>query len=164
MASSKDMHTFGLDLKKARTISSDEYGKLVRNGCQPKKDDILITKDGANYLKYIFVVEKDLDVVLLSSIAILSPNSKVNPHFFAAVLNVFENKERLKNYVTGAAIPRIILKDFKRFQFVLPPSSVQEAWAKIGESSTRLCWDLVSKNQNLRQTRDLLLPKLLSTK
>jgi type I restriction enzyme S subunit len=162
MASSKDMHAFGLDLGKARQISHSDYKKLVRNGCQPKANDILITKDGANYLKYIFVIEKDLDVVLLSSIAILTPNESINPHFFAAVLNSDENKQRLKNYVTGAAIPRIILKDFKRFQFLLPPEELQRRWAKIGETTTRQCWSLIEKNQNLRKTRDLLLPKLLS--
>lgn len=162
MVSSKDMHTFGLNLETSRTISHSEYEKLVRNGCKPRANDILITKDGANYLKYIFVVEKDLDVVLLSSIAMLTPNARINPHLFAAVLNSLENKERLKNFVTGAAIPRIILKDFKQFQFVLPPRELQTAWAKIGEFATRLCWDLIAKNKNLRRTRDLLLPKLLS--
>ena len=162
MVSSKDMHTFGLNLETSRTISHSDYEKLVRNGCKPRANDILITKDGANYLKYIFVVEKDLDVVLLSSIAMLTPNARINSHLFAAVLNSTENKERLKNFVTGAAIPRIILKDFKQFQFVLPSRELQVAWAKVGEFSTKLCWDLIAKNKNLRRTRDLLLPKLLS--
>jgi type I restriction enzyme S subunit len=162
MASSKDMHTFGLNLEKARQIGHEDYEKLIRNGCQPKASDILITKDGANYLKYIFVVEKDLDVVLLSSVAMLTLNELVNPHFFAAVLNSTENKQRLKNYVTGAAIPRIILKDFKRFQFLLPPKELQQRWAKIGENTTKQCWSLIEKNRNLRKTRDLLLPKFLS--
>jgi len=162
MVSSKDMHSFGLNLETARHISRDDYDKLVRNGCQPKANDILIIKDGANYLKHIIVVEKDLDIVLLSSVAILTPSARISPHFFAALLNLSENKERLKNYVTGAAIPRIILKDFKRFQFILPSREVRDSWEHFGEASTRLCWDLIEKNRNLRRTRDLLLPKLIS--
>jgi hypothetical protein len=75
------------------------------------KNDILITKDGANYLKHIFVNRSERDVVLLSSIAVLRPNARINPHLLAAILSYPENKNRLKNYVTGAAIPRIILKD-----------------------------------------------------
>ncbi|AKU14276.1 restriction endonuclease S subunit [Azoarcus sp. CIB] len=162
MASSKDMHDWGLTMETCRSISRKDFDNLVRNDCKPKRNDILITKDGANYLKYIFVNRAEQDVVLLSSIAILRSNSRVNPHLLAAILSYPENKNRLKNYVTGAAIPRIILKDFKRFQFVLPSAQMQTEWAKRAEPITDLCWRLVDQIQNLRRTRDLLLPRLLS--
>jgi type I restriction enzyme S subunit len=54
------------------------------------------------------------------------------------------------------------LKDFKQFQFVLPGETVQMQWAKIAEPMTEHCWRLVDQIQNLRRTRDLLLPRLLS--
>ena len=78
------------------------------------------------------------------------------------ILSAPENKDRLKNYVTGAAIPRIILSDFKQFKIVLPSQEVQDAWAKIGEPITQLCWRLIDQITNLRRTRDRLLPRLLS--
>ena len=162
MASSKDMHDWGLSMEACRLVSREDFDNLVRNDCKPKKNDILITKDGANYLRYIFVNRLEQDVVLLSSIAILRPNARINPHLLAATLAHPDNKNRLKNYVTGAAIPRIILKDFKRFQFVLPDSQLQAEWAKRAEPITELCWRLVDQVQNLRRTRDLLLPRLLS--
>lgn len=162
MASSKDMHEWGLNLETCRHISRQDFDQLVRNGCKPKKNDVLITKDGANYLKHIFVVREEQELVLLSSIAILRPNEKLNPHLLKAILSAPENKTRLKNYVTGAAIPRIILSDFKQFQIVLPSEEVQRAWVKVGESITQLCWRLVEQNTNLCRTRDLLLPRLLS--
>jgi len=161
MASSKDMHDRGLMLDACRFISGRDFDELVRNGCKPKKNDVLITKDGANYLKHIFVNRAEQEIVLLSSIAILRPNSMINPHLLAATLRSPENKARLKNFVTGAAIPRIVLKDFKRFQFVLPIKLVQTEWAKLAEPMTELCWRLDDKIQNLRKTRDLLLPKLI---
>lgn len=162
MASSKDMHDWGLTIETCRFISREDFDSLARNDCRPKKNDILITKDGANYLKYIFVNRSERDVVLLSSIAILRPNARINPHLLAATLGYPQNKNRLKNYVTGAAIPRIILKDFKRFQFVLPSTQVQGEWAKRVEPMIELCWRLMDQIQNLRRTRDLLLPRLLS--
>jgi type I restriction enzyme S subunit len=162
MASSKDMHEWGFTLATCRFISREDFNQLVRSDCKPKKNDILITKDGANYLKRIFVNRAEQEIVLLSSIAILRPNSRINTHLLAATLRSPENKTRLKNCVTGAAIPRIILKDFKRFQFVLPSRLVQTEWAKLCEPMAELCWRLVDKNQNLRRTRDLLLPKLIS--
>lgn len=162
MASSKDMHDWGLTLETCRFIGREDFEQLARNGCKPKKNDVLITKDGANYLKYIFVNRKERELVLLSSVAILRPNSRVNSHLLSAILKWPENKERLKSYVTGAAIPRIVLKDFKRFQFVLPSKTVQTRWARVAEPLTELCWQLVDQIQNLRRTRELLLPRLVS--
>jgi type I restriction enzyme S subunit len=162
MASSKDMHDWGLTLETCRFITREDFDDLVRNGCKPMRGDVLVTKDGANYLKYIFVNRAEQDVVLLSSIAILRPNARINPHLLAAILRHPENKDRLKNYVTGAAIPRIILKDFKRFQFVLPSVQVQTKWAQLAEPMSEMCWCLVDTIRKLRHTRDLLLPRLLS--
>ena len=162
MASSKDMHEWGINLEACRHISKQDFDQLVSNGCKPRKNDVLITKDGANYLKHIFVVREEEELVLLSSIAILRPNERINPHLLSAIMAAPENKDRLKNYVTGAAIPRIILSDFKQFAIALPSEDVQAAWAKIGEPITQLCWRLVEQIKTLRRTRDLLLPRLLS--
>jgi len=162
MASSKDLHAWGLNLDSARRISLEDFEELVRNDCHPLKDDVLITKDGANYLKCIFVVRSDEDVVLLSSVAILRCNDLINPHLLAAILSEPDVKARLSNYVTGAAIPRIVLKDFKRFEILLPPRDVQGVWANIAQSLTKQIWCLIDQIRNLRLTRDLLLPRLLS--
>jgi len=162
MASSKDMHDWGLNLDSARLISAEDFDDLVRNDCMPKQNDVLITKDGANYLKHIFVTRNEQEVVLLSSVAILRPNGRINPHLLAATLSYPDNKVKLRNYVTGAAIPRVILKDFKRFEFLLPGGGVQTAWAKLAEPITEQIWQLIEKTNNLRRTRDLLLPRLLS--
>lgn len=162
MASSKDMHEWGLNRDTCRQISRKDFDLLVRNGCKAQKNDVLITKDGNSYLKHIFVMPENEEVVLLSSIAILRPNARINPHLLAATLRAPENKSRLKNFVTGAAIPRVILKDFKRFQITLPTLDVQERWALIAEPNAELCWTLIDQNRSLRRTRDLLLPRLLS--
>ena len=162
MASSKDLHAWGLNLHSARRISLEDFEELVRNDCHPLKDDVLITKDGANYLKYIFVVRSNEDVVLLSSVAILRSNDLINPHLLAATLSEPAVKARLGSYVTGAAIPRIVLKDFKRFEILLPSSDIQEIWANIAQPLTVQIWCLIDQIQNLRRTRDLLLPRLLS--
>lgn len=162
MASSKDMQEWGLNFRTCRQISPKDFEKLVRNGCRPKKNDVLITKDGANYLKHIFVLRDDLEVVLLSSIAILRPSERINPHLLAAILTADGNRERLKRYVSGAAIPRIILKDFKRFQIPVPPAAIQLEWSNATRGIAELCWTMSDQIENLRRTRDLLLPRLLS--
>jgi len=82
MASVKDMRDWGFELSDCRRISEDNYQELVRNDCRPLAGDVLIAKDGS-YLKHIFVVEDDLDLVILSSIAILRPNEKLDSHLLA---------------------------------------------------------------------------------
>ncbi|MCP8467210.1 MULTISPECIES: restriction endonuclease subunit S [Pseudomonas] len=161
MASVKDMHDWGVDVSKCRRISQSDYDELVRNNCKPMVGDILVAKDGS-YLKHIFSVEKDQDLVLLSSIAILRPANKSVSDLLVCLLRHPETIARMKGCVSGVAIPRIILKDFRKFQIVLPDQGLQEAWLAIASPLMRLCRKLVEKNTNLRAQRDLLLPKLIS--
>ncbi len=162
MASSKDMHSFGLDLSSARHISIDDYALLERQGCRPQLNDVLVTKDGANYCKNVFVHLKDENVVLLSSIAILRPRSDVSPYFLSESLKSQEIKHRLKLRVSGAAIPRIILADFKQFPLMVPPPELFNIWHRHIAPTIGLCVNLVDQMDILRRTRDLLLPRLMS--
>ncbi len=161
MASVKDMHNWGIDLSKCRRISEEDYADLVRNNCKPLPGDVLIAKDGS-YLKHSFVMEKEVDLVLLSSIAILRPNNEIAPNLLALTLQHPDNVVRMKGFVSGVAIPRIILKDFRKFKIILPPAHIQKSWSLIADPMMTLCRRLVDKNANLRAQRDLLLPKLVS--
>jgi type I restriction enzyme S subunit len=161
MASVKDMHDLGINVDTCRKISEEDFKKLVRNDCKMLKNDVLIAKDGS-YLKHCFVVEKDIDVSLLSSIAMLRPNERIRPHVLAMILRDSKVKTRMKGYVSGAALPRIILKEFRKFEIVLPPFELQKEWAGYAEQMIELCFRLIKKNTTLRRTRDLLLPKLIS--
>ena len=161
MASVKDMHDFGINASKCRQISYEDYDDLKRQDSVVKANDILVAKDGS-YLKHTFVVEKELEMALLSSIAIIRPNEKVKPHWLAYCLRSPLVKERMKNYVSGAAIPRIILKDFRKFNLFIPPQELMDEWNSIVEGMVKQCWNLVSRNENLKQQRDMLLPKLIS--
>lgn len=163
MASSKDMHRWGLTMSTCRTISEDDFASLVRNDCRPLAGDVLITKDGANYLKFCFAVEKDMDVVILSSVALLRPNpALLSSHYLSFCLSDPTIKARLAGRVSGVAIPRIVLKDFRHFTVPVPPISIQAAFDRVAQPMITLCRRLIDKNVNLGRTRDLLLPKLLS--
>jgi type I restriction enzyme S subunit len=163
IASVKDMHDWGFEIKECRKIGIDDYRKLVKNDCKPLKNDVLIAKDGS-YLKHVFVMEKELDLVILSSIAILRPNERVNPYYLALYLKDPQIKAKLKGFVSGVALPRIILKDFRKFKTLLPPVKLQEYFAEIVAPIIDGCWRMIDKNENLRKTRDLLLHPLISGK
>ncbi|MBN8724991.1 MAG: restriction endonuclease subunit S [Acidobacteria bacterium] len=161
MASVKDMHNWGFWVNECRKISFEDYGKLIKSNCKPLRNDILIAKDGS-YLKHVFVVRESIEIVILSSIAILRTNERVNPDFLAMTLKSSNTIARLKGFVSGVAIPRIVLKDFRKFQVICPPISLQEKWFNATEPIFKICCDLVKKNEILKQTRDMLLPKLIS--
>jgi type I restriction enzyme S subunit len=133
MASVKDLNFWGLDLDTARHISHEDYLALVRQGCQPLVGDVLIAKDGNSALDTVCVIEEPMDVVLLSSIAILRPDSsqiesKYLKYYFMSP-NVIDYLK--SNFISGAAIPRVILRDFKRAAITLPDLDEQRAIAHI---------------------------------
>ena len=88
---------------------------MIANDCVPKKDDILVAKDGS-YLKEIFICNRDERYAILSSIAIFRPDTSVIiPEILLALLkSPSVLKEVRDNYVSGSALPRIVLKDFKK--------------------------------------------------
>lgn len=161
MASVKDMNNWGFNLDTCRIISETDYLKLKKNGCQPLKNDVLIAKDGS-YLKHIFVMEDDLELVTLSSIAILRPNLRINPHFLKFTLKREDVHKRMENYVSGAVIQRIVLRDFRKFEIVVPPESLQSHWFEITRGIFESCWNNIHQNGTLAKLRDTLLPKLMS--
>lgn len=161
MASVKDMRDWGFELSDCRRISEDNYQELVRNDCRPLAGDVLIAKDGS-YLKHIFVVEDDLDLVILSSIAILRPNEKLDSHLLAFSLKGDETMIRMKQYVSGAVLQRIVLKDFRTFPLLVPSREVQQTWTRMVNPFIKRCWRNINENEALCAIRDTLLPKLIS--
>ena len=132
MLSVKDMSNNGFLYNECKHISIDEYKNLCANGCKPLRDDVLVAKDGS-YFKYIFPLVEEIDQAILSSIAILRPNKEViTPRFLCEYL---KNNEVLgvieRNYLTGTAIRRVILKGFKEIQVYLPPVGLQKNFESI---------------------------------
>jgi len=161
MASVKDMHDWGFNIDGCRQIGEEDYERLVRNDCRPKKNDVLIAKDGS-YLKHTFVVCEEQDLAILSSIAILRPNELIRPNYLNFILRDPKIKGRMKGVVSGVALPRIILKDFRKFKVLVAPLSIQNEWSQTVDQLVDLCRSLLLANENLHRTRDLLLPKLIS--
>ena len=161
MASVKDMYEWGINTESCRQICQEDFDALVRTDCRPLKNDILIAKDGS-YLKHVFVAEDDMDVVILSSIAILRPNGKYHPLLLATFLKLESTRESLENIVTGAVIPRIVLKDFRKYQLLLPPKQIQDKALSAIEPLYKKCWENCRQIRTLEKLHGTLLPKLMS--
>ena len=68
----------------------------------------------------------------------------------------------LKQFNSGAAVPTLNRNDIHGIQVVVPPGDLQKRFQEIAGAMLAQSRTLDLKNQNLRRTRDLLLPRLLS--
>lgn len=135
MFSVKDMTEYGFARSKCKHISQSDFDKLRKQDCIPKKDDILVAKDGS-YLKHIFICEEEKNEGILSSIAIFRPNPKIiEPKYLMYLLKSPKVYNDVKNnYVSGSALPRIVLKDFKKVRFDIPEMDIQKRVVSILDS------------------------------
>ena len=127
MVSVKDFTEYGFDFSGCRQISEQDYADLERAGCVPEYGDILVGKDGARYFEDIIIYRQPEKPALLSSIAILRCDTdKIIPEYLYYLLKTPSFKKDVKdNYGSGSAIPRIILKDFKRMPVRYPAMDIQ---------------------------------------
>ena len=138
MLSVKDMREYDFDFSNCKKISYEDYLKIERDGCVPQIGDVLVAKDGS-YLKEIFICKEQREIALLSSIAIFRPNSQlIDSRFLCYCLK----SPRVYNYislncVSGSALPRIILKDFKGVNIRVPSLDDQHRIASILSSLDR---------------------------
>lgn len=70
----------------------------------------------------------------------------------------------LNRHAGGAAQPLLTQTTLKRLKIVAPPNAAVDTFCEVANSLLRQKSCLEKKNHNLRNTRDLLLPKLISGK
>lgn len=163
MYSVKNMETYGFDSTSCKHITAEDFHKMQKNDCVPRLNDILVAKDGS-YLKEIFICSEEKDEAILSSIAIFRPNTEVIiPEILLYLLKQpAVRKDVGDNYVSGSALPRIVLKDFKKYTFLLPPMTEQLKIGAVLHTIRMKTKANIDEIQNLSTLRDTLLPQLMS--
>ncbi len=153
MASVKDLTRHGIDLTSCKRISRDAFAMLKHQGCMPKIGDVLIAKDGNSALDTVCVHRLNEEVVLLSSIAILRPSKRIDPDFLRYYLDAPQTRDLLKaGFRSGSAIPRVVLKDFRRAPVKLPPLPEQRVIAHI----LRALDDKIELNRRMNETLEAI--------
>jgi len=70
--------------------------------------------------------------------------------------------EYLKKNTGGATFSTIIVDTFQRMQIIKPPNIIIGEFESLINPLFKQMINMINRNANLRQTRDLLLPKLIS--
>ena len=137
-------------------IESEKYAKY-----QLHADDILVIRM-ADPGK-VAIIEKEIDAVFASYLIRLKLiSNRLSPYYlFYTLLD-----ERYQNYIYGASTGTTRKSAsagvITSFDLLIPADELRDRFEKMIASLRNTLNSLLEKNVNLRQTRDLLLPKLIS--
>lgn len=120
------------------------------------KDTVFITARGTVGK----VVLNAVDMAMNQSCYALRGHEGFNQFFVFLLIN--NCIEQLKQNAHGAVFATIIVDTFARLQVVKPHFALIEAFGSIIEPIFGMILNILNKNANLCQTRDLLLPKLMA--
>jgi type I restriction enzyme S subunit len=81
---------------------------------------------------------------------------------FTIFLSISNCIDQLKQNAHGAVFDTIIVDTFRMLHVVKPPLTLTNAFKSLVSPVFEMALNLLNKNTNLRKTRDLLLPKLIS--
>ena len=113
-----------IDFPSAKFVSKSDFEKLKEN-CNPRKGDVLFSKDGT--VGKVIEINFEKEFIVLSSLAILRPYPKlVTPSYLKFLLQsqmVLNQCIRLK---TGTALTRIILRNLRTVKIPIPPLNEQQ--------------------------------------
>lgn len=114
-----DLKDNKLDFENCLFTSKGDYEKLLRNGCKPKLNDVLFSKDGT--IGETFVIQEDKEFVVGSSFIIISPNTKkINPSFLNYLLSSPIMKYQSRSNVKGIGLPRISIFNTSKMIITYP--------------------------------------------
>lgn len=88
------------------------------------------------------------------------PNNKLSAYYIYYWL--IGNREKIINLASGATFKEINKTTFRQLSITIPEQRIEEKFSQILNPVVKKIENLQNKNINLRQTRDLLLPKLIS--
>jgi len=129
--------------------------RLVRDG------DTIWSCVRPNRRSFSLVLDPDPDLVVSTGFAVLSPKSAPSAYIYLAV-TTDEFTSYLTNHAQGAAYPAVTATTFENAPILKPEDSILTRFQEAVEPMLRLIEALRRKNLNLRTTRDLLLPKLIT--
>ena len=144
----KDIGENSIDLENCNKIADEDFDLLVRNGCCPTENDILLTKDET--IGRAAIVTKEYEpFVVLSSLGILSPNEKVNSRFLYFYLISGINVDQMFSTIRGSALTRLTIERIKTLVFICPTLPEQTAIADYLDEKTEQIDKLIANKERL---------------
>jgi type I restriction enzyme M protein len=142
----RDLCDGKIDFINSKKVSENDYQSLVKSGCRPHQNDVLFSKDGT--VGKTALVKTDDDFVVLSSLAILTPDAKlILPEFLYYIVSTDWFISKAIDNKTGVAIKRIVLKTLKTITIPLPKLIIQEKIVRVLNNERQI----IDSNRSLIQ-------------
>jgi type I restriction enzyme, S subunit len=125
-------------------------------------DDILVARMPTPIGRAWLATAMPWRMITAVDVAIIRAQANVlHPLFLAQAWNEPFNLQRIAGQASGTTRLRITRRELAALEFVVPPIEIQLRFAKVVEPQMEMIQALGHQIQNLRRTRDLLLPRLL---
>jgi type I restriction enzyme, S subunit len=126
-----------------------------------KHGDIIWSNVRPNRKSYALITTPPQNMVVSTGFTVISPSSVPFSYLYQA-LTTEDFANYLTNRAKGSAYPAVGSEDFAEAKVVIPNAETLSSFDEIAEPLQFERNLLLRKNDLLRRTRDLLLPKLLS--
>lgn len=134
--SSKDVMTQKIEWDNIKYITADLHEKLYAK-IQPKRNDILMSKNGVNYgIAAVNDTDEIFDIYV--SLALLRPKEKINPIYFRCAINNPDTKWQFDRHIKGIGVPNLHLSEIKRTRILLPPLELQNKFVDFVEQIEKM--------------------------
>jgi type I restriction enzyme S subunit len=144
-----------------RYITSATLGRLRCTEVLP--GDILISRMPEPIGRAWYVRQMPWRMVTAVDVAIARPNPEVvDPFYYLHHLNSPDHIDRCQLRATGTTRARVARRVMAELPIIVPPRDLQDRYGAMADAANHLANVLLRQNDALRQTRDLLLPKLIS--
>lgn len=152
MITAADINDGCIQLETARKTTEVAYRTLLSPKSKPKKNDILLTKDGS--LGRLALVG-DEQICINQSVAVIRPNEKVEPHFLKMLLESPRYQRQMIEDAGGSTIKHIYITIVNLMQIAVPSSRDEQraiaAALSDMDALLRALERLIAKKRDLKQ-------------
>ena len=120
-----DVKGVGVDYDAAKKISQQDFISLQKAGCQPRKGDVLLVKDGATTGR-IGLVISEKPCVVLSSVAILRAPDNMDDRYLRYLMESDFVQAQIQASMAGSAMPRTVLSKIINYWGITCPKEEQK--------------------------------------
>ncbi len=137
-----------IDFDNCLKTSEKSYAQLVLNNCNPKKNDVLISKDGT--VGKTVVIDFDKEFIVASSLVIIRTNTDLmNPYFLNYNLKSKYIQDYLILLMVGAGLKRVSVEKNANLLILMPSLNEQQQIAEYLDKKVAEIDNLITKKESL---------------
>ncbi|ALQ40120.1 hypothetical protein RN87_06190 [Fusobacterium hwasookii ChDC F174] len=136
--SSKDVSKGIINWDNTKYISEELHKELYKK-IAPRKNDILLAKNGTTGVAALVDKEEIFDIYV--SLAILRLKKEYNPKYILEGINSIETNQQFKRSLKGIGVPNLHLKEIKKVKIPIPPIELQNKFAQRVQKIEKLSFN-----------------------